>query len=84
MSIDVKILKSSCCTIGEAITKELTNASEITGVDIRLESLSDLRETMKYGTTNFPSIVVDGEIYHYDEINDQSELEQILTNHSTQ
>lgn len=84
MSIDVKILKSSCCTIGEAIEQELKTASANAEVDINLESLSELKETMKYGVMNFPSIVVDGKAYSYDGIDDLRDLEQILKKHSTQ
>lgn len=84
MSIDIKILKSSCCTTGESIQQELETASANVGVDISLETLSDLKETMKYGVMNFPSIVVDGETYNYEEIDRVQALEQILKKHSNQ
>ena len=82
MSIDVKILKSSCCTTGETIVEKLKNASAKTDADIHLETLSDLQETMKYGVMNFPSVVIEGEVYSEEEINDSQKLEQILKEHS--
>lgn len=84
MSIDVKILKSSCCTTGESIAEKLKEASAKTDTDIRLEILSDLQETMKYGVMNFPSVLIDGEVYSEEKINDSQNLEQILQEHSNQ
>jgi len=84
MSIDVRILKSSCCTTGESIAEKLKKASANTDVDIRLEVLSDLQETMKYGVMTFPSVVIRGELYSEEEVNDPQKLEQILKEHSNQ
>jgi predicted thioredoxin/glutaredoxin len=84
MSLEVKILKSSCCTTGNEITEKLKDASANADVDIHLETLSDLQETMKYGVMNFPSIVIEGEVYNYDNLNDSQDLEQILKEHSNQ
>jgi len=82
MSIDVKILKSSCCTTGETLAEKLKKASAKTNADIRLETLTDLQETMKYGVMNFPSVVINDEVYSGEEINDSQKLEQILKEHS--
>lgn len=82
MSIDVKILKSSCCTTGESIAKKLKKASVNANVDIHLETLTNLQKTMKYGVMNFPSIVIEGEIYNFDEINNSLDLERIIKKHS--
>ncbi len=84
MSIDVKVLKSSCCTTGNAIKEELNTASANVEVDIRTEILSDLQETMKYGAINFPSIVIDGEVYNYDNIDGLEGMEQLLMKHANQ
>lgn len=84
MSIEVKILKSSCCTTGESLTKKLKEASANADIDIHLEILTNLKETMKYGVVKFPSVVIDGDVFTYDEINDSQGLEQILKDHSKQ
>lgn len=84
MSIDVKILRSSCCTAGNAIEEELDTASANAEVNIRTEILSDLQETMRYGVISYPSIVVDGKVYDYNNIDELQDLEQILKQHANQ
>ncbi|WP_138431943.1 thioredoxin family protein [Fodinibius saliphilus] len=83
MCIDIKILKSSCCkTTDSIITDQLEAASTNTGTNFDLEILSDLQETMKYGAINFPSLVVNGEVYDYADFNTVQDLELILKKHS--
>lgn len=84
MSIHIKILKSPCCDTGESIEQQLETASKNAEVAIQMETLSDLKETMKYGISNFPSLVIDGKAYNYHNIDDLQALEQILKEHSTQ
>lgn len=79
MSITVKILQSACnCSSSKEIKDEIKQAAAEEGLTVKIEETSDLQETMKYGTTNFPSLVIDGKVRSYEEIDGLDELKQLL------
>lgn len=79
MSITVKILQSACnCSSSNEIKDEIKQAAAEEGVTVEIEETSDLQETMKYGTTNFPALVIDEEVRSYEKIDGLDELKQLL------
>lgn len=79
MSITVKILQSACnCSSSKDIKDEIEKAAAEEGLPVEIEETSDLQETMKYGTTNFPSLLIDDKVHSYEEIGGLDELKQLL------
>lgn len=79
MSITVKILQSACnCSSSNHIKDEIKKAADEENLVVKIEETSDLQETMKYGTTQFPSLVVHGKVQSYEKINGTDELKQLL------
>ncbi|MDZ7758574.1 thioredoxin family protein [Rhodohalobacter sp.] len=78
MSTDVKILQSSCCASGSPIKERIKKIAAENSIEISIEELSDIQETAKYGTTAFPSLVVDGEVYDYKKLSSDKEILSIL------
>lgn len=79
MSITVKILQSACnCSSSKEIKDEIKQAAAEEGLSVEIEETSDLQETMKYGTTNFPALVIDEEVFSYENIDGLKELKQLL------
>lgn len=50
------------CAKCDLLVKEVEKASELAGVEIDLEKVSDFEEIMKYGVMTTPALVVDGEV----------------------
>lgn len=65
MSTEVKILHSACCASNSPIKERLENLAHEHGLDLNIEELSKLEDTMVYGTMAFPSLVVNGKVHNY-------------------
>jgi len=79
MSVTVKILQSACnCSSSNEIKDEIKQAASEEGLSVNIKETSDLQETMKYGTTNFPALVIDEEVCSYENIDGREELKQLL------
>ena len=65
MQKEITILHSACCATNSPIKDEVLSAAEKVGVDVSIKELSDLSGTMPYGTLDFPSLVINGELYSY-------------------
>ncbi|WP_440999902.1 thioredoxin family protein [Fodinibius sp. SL11] len=79
MRITVKILQSACnCSSSKEIKDEIKQAADEEGLSVEIEETSDLQETMKYGTTNFPALVIDEEVRSYENIGGLDGLKQLL------
>ncbi|MEX1268738.1 MAG: thioredoxin family protein [Balneolaceae bacterium] len=78
MSIDIKILQSTCCGPAAPVREEIEQAAAKAGVSVTIEQPSDLQEIMKYGTMTFPSIVVNGSVYDYEEFGSANDLAELL------
>lgn len=65
MKTEIKILHSSCCAKGSPIKAQLEKIAKENELSITIEELSELQETMVYGTMSFPSIVVNKKVYDF-------------------
>lgn len=84
MSLTVKILQSSCNCSSGSIRTEIEAAASEEGIAVTIEETADLQEAIKYGTTVFPSLVINGEVYGYDNVSGFDELKQLLNENKTQ
>ncbi|MEX0662391.1 MAG: thioredoxin family protein [Balneolaceae bacterium] len=78
MSIDIKILQSTCCGQVAPVREVIETAATKAGVSVTIEQPSDLQEIMKYGTMIFPSIVVNGRVYDYEQFGSVDDLAKLL------
>ncbi len=78
MSTEIKVLHASCCGNNSPIKKHLEKVATRYNIDIDVEELSDLKETMVYGTTTFPSLVINGKVYDYKKYTTDELLASIL------
>ncbi len=78
MSIDIKILQSTCCGPAGDITEDVKEAVAKADIDATIEQPTDLQEVMKYGTMTFPSIVVNGKVYDFEEFGSTDVLADLL------
>ncbi|UTW66534.1 thioredoxin family protein [bacterium SCSIO 12643] len=62
---EIKILHSSCCAVGSPIKSQIERIAKKNNLEVKIEELSELEDTMVYGTMIFPSIVVNGKVYDY-------------------
>jgi len=65
MKTAIKILHSLCCAKGSPIKAHIEKIASDNNIEITIEELSELKDTMVYGTMIFPSIVVNGKVYDY-------------------
>lgn len=59
--MDIKILGSGCSKCGQA-EKNVRAAVAETGVDVRIEKVTDLLKIASYGVFGTPAVVVNGEV----------------------
>jgi len=78
MNTEIKILHSSCCAKGSPIKAHIEKIASEHNINITIEELSELKDTMVYGTMAFPSIVVNGIVYDYKKYWTESKLISIL------
>lgn len=79
MVIDIIILQSACCGPVAPIRQDIENAAAMAGVEVNIHQPTDLQEIMKYGTMTFPSLVINGEVYAYDQFETSEGLIKLLT-----
>lgn len=78
MKTDIKILHSSCCATGSPIKANIEKIASDNGKEVSITELSELQDTMVFGTMNFPSIVVNGKVYDYKKYFTEEKLLSIL------
>jgi hypothetical protein len=78
MKTEIKILHSSCCAKGSPIKDHIETIASKNNIEVSIEELSELKDTMVYGTMNFPSIVVNGKVYDYKQYWTEDKLLSIL------
>jgi glutaredoxin len=61
----ITILHSACCASESPIKNEITEIATANNIDVNIEELSELQDTITYGTMTFPSIVINGQVYDY-------------------
>lgn len=74
----IKILHQDCCMINPIIKKRIEKVAEKNHISIQIEDLKEMQEVMMFGTSEFPSIVVDGKVYSYKKHHSDDELLKIL------
>ncbi|MCG8574647.1 MAG: thioredoxin family protein [Flavobacteriales bacterium] len=78
MSTEIKILHASCCSVGSPIKRQIEKIASNNNIEVNIQELSDLSETIVYGTTIFPSLVIDGKVYDYKQYHEEEKLLSIL------
>ena len=78
MNTEIKILHSACCAKGSPIKAQLEQLAATQNIKVSIEELSELQDTMVYGTMSFPSLVVNGKVYDYRKVNQEAQLIEIL------
>lgn len=78
MKTEIKILHSSCCAVGSPIKEQIEKVASQNNLDVTIEELSELKDTMSYGTMTFPSLVINSKIYAYKLCNSDEKLLLIL------
>lgn len=78
MSKEIKILHSSCCSVGSPIKEQIEKVAAQNNISVEIEELSELKDTMVFGTMTFPSIVIDGAVYDYKKVSSDEQLASIL------
>ncbi|WP_310993982.1 thioredoxin family protein [Aequorivita marina] len=78
MSTEIKILQSSCCSDGSPIKKQLENIAKDNDLELHIEELSDMQDTMAYGTMSFPSLVVNDKIYDFKKLKSDDDILAII------
>ena len=78
MNTEIKILQASCCTKGSPIKIQLETLASSHNIPVSIEELSDLKDTMAYGTMVFPSLVVNGKVYDYKHYSTDEKLLELL------
>lgn len=74
MSTEIKILHSSCCATSSPIKAQLEKIADNNHLDLAIEELSEIQDTMVYGTMTFPSLVVNGQVYDFKKLKTDSEI----------
>lgn len=78
MKTEIKILHSSCCATGSPIKRNIEKIANDNNINVSVEELSELKDTMVFGTMTFPSIVVNGKVYDYKKYATEDKLLSIL------
>lgn len=78
MSTEIKILHSSCCANGSPIKEQLEKIANENDLDLTIEELSEMQDTMKYGTMTFPSLVVNDKVYNFKKLKSDADILAII------
>jgi hypothetical protein len=65
MQTEIKILHASCCGKQSPIKAQIQNIADQLNLNVHIEELTELSDTMIYGTMIFPSLVINGKVYDY-------------------
>lgn len=78
MEKEIKILHASCCGTNSPIKKFIEKVAIENNINVNIEELSNLKDTMSYGTMTFPSLVIDGKVYDFKLYSSADQLLSIL------
>lgn len=78
MNTEIKILHSSCCAKGSPIKEKLEKLAKEYKLAITITELSELQDTMIYGTMSFPSLVVNNKVYDFKSFKSEKEIIRAL------
>lgn len=79
--MEIKVLGPGCakCSKTEKLVREV---SRETGVDARIEKVTDMMQIASYGVFGTPSVIVDGEVKCTGKVPKKSDIEAWLRDHS--
>ncbi|MCC4227143.1 thioredoxin family protein [Zunongwangia profunda] len=78
MNTEIKILHSSCCAKGSPIKEQLEKLAKENNLSITIEELSEMQDTMVYGTMSFPSLVVNNQVYDFKKLKSDADILSII------
>lgn len=78
MKTEIKILHASCCSKNDSIRKQIESLLKSKEIEAEIQDLTELSDTMVYGTMTFPSIVINGIVYDYKQYSTDEKLLAIL------
>lgn len=75
---DIKILHQSCCGVNPRIRKQIEKIATENNLEVSISEVTDMIETMQYGTTEFPALVINGKVFNYRMKNSDEEVSAAL------
>ena len=72
MKKSVIILHSPCCYKNSPIRSRIAEVAKSNHVDLDIKELTDMVDMMQYGTSEFPSLVIDGHVVPYRNQSDEA------------
>jgi len=78
MSTEVKILHAACCGKQSPIKTQIEAIAKNNHLNLSIEELFELKDTMQYGAMTFPSIVINGKVFPYKSYQTNEKLLSIL------
>lgn len=76
--MEIKVLESSCCGTPTKMLDHVKEAVSKLGIQAEIKHLTDLQETMQYGITKFPVLVVNEKVLLYGKDAGSDEISQLL------
>lgn len=74
----IKVLESSCCGTPTQLLNHVKEAVRRLDLDAEILYLTDMQETMQYGITKFPVLVVNEKVMLYGKEADPDEIGKLL------
>lgn len=78
MCTEVKILHASCCGKQSSIKAQLKQIANQNNLELCIEELFELSDTMQYGAMTFPSLVINNKVYAYRQHQSDDKLLSLL------
>ncbi|CAM1373201.1 Thioredoxin domain-containing protein [Tenacibaculum litopenaei] len=78
MKINIKILHASCCARNSFIKNQLERLANEHDLSVHIEEFSEMQDTLIYGTTEFPALVIDQKVYPYKHYQSDTDLTTLL------
>jgi small redox-active disulfide protein 2 len=73
MNMKIKVLGPGCLKC-EQTEKNVKEAVQESGLDVKIEKVTDVMEIAKYGVLGTPAVVVEGEVKSVGKIPDKDEI----------
>lgn len=78
MKTEIKILHAACCAASSPIRKHIESIAEKYNKEVTITEFTELQDVMGYGTTSFPSLVINGKVYNYKRVHKEEQLAQLI------
>jgi small redox-active disulfide protein 2 len=73
MNMEIKVLGPGCLKCKQT-EKNVKEAVQESGLDVKIEKVTDVMEIAKYGVLGTPAVVVEGEVKSVGKIPDKDEI----------